>query len=339
MFSKEATLKYIKKTPVQIFNHYLIYNKWKIKKICENYRIFIFHALTNNELYILKSLPMNSKVVWLGWGFDYYDLIEKEQLKPLTRSIQHAETNTMFKRLKSGILRVLLNPPNKITLLKKVDYISVFYDEYLLLKSSIPNFKPKHIFWNYGSLEDDLVRSLDDLQVNGNNILLGNSANIANNHLDAFHLLKELDIKDRLIITPLSYGDEYYRNIIINHGKSFFGDKFLPVVNYMPINDYIDMISTCSIVIMNHLRQQAVGNIVIMLYLGAKVFLDPDNIVYSFFHGQGAWIYTLDELNSELDSQLSINQIEQNRSVLRKNWGREVILKKTKDLLFLIDNE
>jgi len=99
------------------------------------------------------------------------------------------------------------------------------------------------------------------------------------------------------------------------------------------VDEYIEIISTCSIVVMNHLRQQAVSNIVIMLYLGAKVFLDNQNPVYGFLKDQDAYIYRIEELSCEMNNLLTTEQVDKNRQILRSIWSRDVILEKTSDLL------
>jgi len=101
----------------------------------------------------------------------------------------------------------------------------------------------------------------------------------------------------------------------------------------MPIDDYISVLQSCSVVVMNHLRQQALGNIVIALYMGAKVFLDEHNPVYEFFTKQGAFIFKLDQLEQEYLSKLSGEQVAHNREVLKNYWSRDVILNKTKKLV------
>ncbi len=46
----------------------------------------------------------------------------------------------------------------------KIDYFSpVLYEDYLLVKNKFKNFKPKYIDWNYGTLEDDLIK--EDLEI------------------------------------------------------------------------------------------------------------------------------------------------------------------------------
>ncbi len=339
MSTREEKIKYIKKTPVRKYGQEFIYNKFKLKRIINEHRAFIFHSLTSNDLYIIRSLPKDAKIVWLGWGYDYYDLIGKELLKPLTKSIKHVAPRAPFQRIKSFIKRKLLAPPEKRSVINRVHYFSpVLYEEYLLVQRAISGFRPRYVSWNYGTLEDDLIQDFEELFVDGENILLGNSASMTNNHLDAFDILKTMNLQGRKIITPLSYGEPRYRDIVIKRGESMFGGQFVPVVEFMPIDSYIRVISSCSTVIMNHLRQQAAGSIIIMMYLGAKVFLDPENPLYSFFQKQGAWIYTLDQLRYETGGRLTPDQIEQNRSILRKNWGREVITKKAKDLMALLED-
>jgi len=335
LFNNQKKLRYIKSTPVEIYSSLTIYNKKKIKKIIKDYYLFIFHSLSSSELYVLDSLPKDSKILWIGWGYDYYDLIGRELLKPITKSLYVEKTkNSFFQKSKSFTKRILFGSPDKISLLNKIDFFSpVIYEDYVLLKQVIPELGPKYVSWNYEILEDDVIRDFEDTNVNGENILLGNSASFTNNHLDAFENLKKLDLSRRKIIVPLNYGDVEYRNQIVHYGMKDFGDSFVPLIKFMPINDYLATISSCSIVIMNHLRQQAIGNIVIMLYLGAKVFLDPENPVFDFFKKQGAYIYALEELATEIDSRLLPDQVEHNRTILRTNWSRNVILKKTKDII------
>jgi dTDP-N-acetylfucosamine:lipid II N-acetylfucosaminyltransferase len=46
--------------------------------------------------------------------------------------------------------------------------------------------------WNYGSLEESLVKNFIGGRVSGNSILLGNSASFTNNHIEAFELIKKV---------------------------------------------------------------------------------------------------------------------------------------------------
>ncbi|MDZ7680670.1 MAG: hypothetical protein U5J63_02895 [Fodinibius sp.] len=54
----------------------------------------------------------------------------------------------------------------------------------------------------------------DELRASGSNILLGNSSSATNNHLEAFELLQNLELRDRKVVTPLSYGCHKYAKAI-----------------------------------------------------------------------------------------------------------------------------
>jgi len=74
-----------------------------------------------------------------------------------------------------------------IIAINRIDYFTpVLKEDYDLVKSSIKDFKPKYIAWNYGAFQDALTRGLIRVDYIGNNILIGNSATDTNNHLEAF---------------------------------------------------------------------------------------------------------------------------------------------------------
>ena len=67
--------------------------------------------------------------------------------------------------------------------------------------------------------------------------------------------------------------------------------------------------------------------------MGAKVFLDKDNPVYLFFRKRNAYIYLLDDLDVESKTLLKKEQIDYNRKVIREYWERDVIHKKTQEII------
>jgi hypothetical protein len=139
---------------------------------------------------------------------------------------------------------------------------------------------------------------------------------------------------DRKIICPLSYGIQDYAREIIQYGSGKLDNNFVPLTDFMPIEEYNKIISSCSIVIMNHLRQQAVGNIVIMMYFGAKIFLNKENPVYEFFKNNGAVVFSMEELNgANMNKGLTEQEKNINKAILQKYWSRDVMNEKTKNLI------
>ena len=331
VFSNSKELKHLKLIKPRFLPTYYLYSAFLIQKSIQS-DIVVFHSMNDISLKVLKGLPDNIKTIWLGWGFDYYDLTDHQLFQKKTLNYKKKIDSSLKSRLRK--VKRLKSIYTKKKLLPKIDVFSpVLYEDYQLVKTSIPRFSPKFMSWNYGTLEDNLIRGFEGKEVNGNNILLGNSATLTNNHLDAFELLKTLDLGSKKVIVPLSYGKPRYRNDIIEQGKIVLGPAFTPLVDFMPIDDYIKTLQSCSIVVMNHLRQQALGNIVIALYLGAKVFLNKDSPVFHFFTNLDAVIYDIESLGSEIDSKLTQQQVDKNRQILKAYWGRDVIIGKTSQLI------
>jgi len=104
----------------------------------------------------------------------------------------------------------------------------------------------------------------------------------------------------------------------------------LVLEDFMSFDEYLMTISTCSFVVMPHKRQQGLGNIIVLMNLGAKIFLDKENLLYDYLKKQGFIIFTLEDINEHnFNNKLTEQQIINNRNLLFEIWGRNSILKKT----------
>ena len=121
-----------------------------------------------------------------------------------------------------------------------------------------------------------------------------------------------MDLTGRKVIVPLSYGD--VPGYILQEGKKLLGDYFMPVVDFMPLDDYNRLLMSSDVFIYGNYRQAAVGNIVVALYIGAKVFLNKKNPLYSMYKERGYKFFSLDELEEKINYQLTDEEIENNRT-------------------------
>jgi hypothetical protein len=315
------------------------------KDLC-NCDVLVVHFLTAQAVEMIASAPTRVRIVWSGWGADYYYLLPKggDLLEPETRSLVRT-----LNRQEAGInpllhARLLLRPLRRFytrhtQLIPAIRRIHLFSspipEDYALLKKSLKeNFIAEYIQINYGSVEDTF--SVGGESVGKNNILVGNSAHPTNNHIEAFRLLASHDLSDRKVIVPLSYGDINYRDNIVEIGNKILGDAFAPIVNYLPLSDYNRVISSCSFAIMNHRRQQALGNIGSLLYRGAKVFLNNKNVCKQFFDTRGAHVHDISELKGEKNDifdGLTTEKKNKNVEVIDDFWGKSRI--STNSLEFL----
>lgn len=342
--TRNKNLKFIKRAKGKAIQPLKLLSK-KFVKSLDQYDMVFLHWMDDLRMQLLVVAPSSVKFIWLGWGGDYYDTFiyphQEDMLLKKTAFLFNKlrlQSNrlTLDRALKSIAKHFLYRQIDKKKTINRVDFFSpVLKEDYDLVKRSLPDFKALYMPWNYGTLEDDMISDLEGPEITGNNVLLGNSATPENNHLDVFDILNKVDLSERQIICPLSYGIPAYGEYVKQAGIQNFGKSFTPLMEFMPVQEYVKLISTCSCVIMNHIRQQAMGNIIIMMYLGARVFLQKANPVYIFFKEKGAVIFSIDELRTEgeIVKRLRPSEIETNRAILRTHWSRESIQEKTRNLV------
>ena len=116
------------------------------------------------------------------------------------------------------------------------------------------------------------------------NILVGNSATPTNRHTEVFALLKKYADRDIKVFVALSYGDEQYRESVIEQGKKIFGDKFYPLTTFVSKDEYARFLTSIDVGIFANDRQQAMGNIVALLYAGKKLYMRDDTTMWQSLH-------------------------------------------------------
>lgn len=311
--------------------------------------VLIVHYLGLPGAKLILRAPSRVLVVWSGWGGDYYDLLphgEQTLLGDATRSLllaidreRSGRLRTMPRRIRSAVMRVrnrLVVDPLLRRAIRRVNYFSApIPEDFDVFKRLAPGKKhAEYAQLNYASVERTF--SSGPAVVTGDAILVGNSASATNNHADVFDRLAKLDLGGRRIIVPLSYGDEIYRDAVIAYGRRLFGERFEPLIEYMAIERYNVVIGQCSVALMGHRRQQGVGNIAMLLLIGARVFIDRASPVLGHLKARGAYVSALDELangSSAFLEPLSPEQQRANRSVVEAAWGHDVVLRNTRQFI------
>lgn len=301
--------------------------------------IVCFHGLDYHKSFLLNKLSSSSKIIWFVWGAEVYNnpkIVSQGDLYGFyTRTtflgfsfikILKNKFRQFFYRIKIGT-----DGPNKLILnaIKRADYCAVLYrEEYEFIERKVTS-NLKYLKFSYYPIQ--LMISDTTARISANNILVGNSSSDTNNHLEVFKLLKDLPIKNKKIVVPLSYGEPEYRDKIISKGKRILKNNFSPLVDFMPLHQYNEFLKQCGIVIMNHYRQQAVGNVITMLWMGAKVYLDERNTLFSYFNRIGVTVFSIQkELrseNTEVFTLLSLEEQDKNRELLKMEVGEEYLLK------------
>jgi hypothetical protein len=200
------------------------------------------------------------------------------------------------------------------------------------------NSKVKYAPFTYGCIEDLLGNKIDKNVKNQPNILLGNSADPSNNHVEVFLELSKLELKDRIVYVPLSYGgNDAYKKQVLNAGRELLGANFQPLIDFMPLEKYNEILLSCGTLIFNHNRQQGVGNIIISGYLGASLFLNEKSPVYQYYKSIGIKVFSISQVSKLIATPLNDYDININKTKLNKLYSKAAVHEKINTLLSLVN--
>jgi dTDP-N-acetylfucosamine:lipid II N-acetylfucosaminyltransferase len=307
----------------------------------------VMHCLSVEHQPLLRDIPPGPKVIWIGWGYDYYglasDAFPEGLLLPKTTALEArlrgrspgAAPGSMQCSELSWARPYPKPSADAQAALRRVDYFSpVLQDEHGLVRRHQPTLRAQYLRWNYGTVEDDM--SLPGMAAGvdasgrarlGPNLLVGNSATSANNHLELFDCIRRhVDLAGRQLIVPLSYGDAAYRAHIERIGRQLFGDAFVPLVDFLPKDRYIELLTSCGHVMMNHVRQQALGNLVISGLLGARLHLNGRSPLGPWLRRAGI---SVSDVERPQMHPLTHSEAAAQAAVLRSEFGREAQRRRT----------
>lgn len=157
------------------------------------------------------------------------------------------------------------------------------------------------------------------------NILLGNSTSPNNNHLRLLDRLKDSKINFSKIYCPLSYGNfDDYKNEVINYGNNLFGKKFIPLLDFMPIDQYMELLKGIDIALFDHERQEGMGITIQLISLGKIVFMNSNTTSYKSFKRRGFQVFDVANLNNHVFKELSVMD---NKEQLMNYYCRNIFYK------------
>lgn len=305
------------------------------------YDAIIFHGLFGRwATDILDAVPEEVKIGWVCWDAEVYARPEREyeNLMPITRMLRRLKY--VYSYFKNG------NKPHPDYFVPKDRFKRINYclcDMPQETKESNRYFgtNMEWLPYNYYSIEDT-VGELREARVYGNNIFLGNACRYGNNHIDALWQLRGLVGKSQKVITPLSYGNMGLQKHVLRAGHILLRDAFDPLVNYMPLEEYNDKMLSCSVMIQNHYTPQALGNILVGLWLGMRVYLSKRNVTYDFLNDLGVHVFSvendLNRQNPHLFEPLSDADVAHNKEVLEGVYGRKATAKKVELIMQKMSN-
>ena len=330
------------------------YEKENINGIIEELKPtgIVLHAYHLEFAKILLELKYELKIAWVAWGFDIYGLpkIKQNIYAPLTdKFLSRKEAFLFFKRklLANNLLRTIFflftKEQDRYSIvfksLKKVNYFSTYLEEdYIYFSKYYPN-NLRFVNCTFTSIDQYLAGNEDVYnQVEATNIIIGNSNTPESNHLDVIDKLKYKKLASSKVFVPLSYGEnDAYRKTVIKEGESCFGDRFEPLLIFMERQQYLNILMSCSVGIFYHYRQQAMGNIIAMLYLGARVYMYAKSPVYLYLKRNQINVFDFDtDFDIYTIKKLPQTEVVANRKILETLFNKDKVNNDLSNLIKLL---
>ena len=256
-------------------------------------KIILHGMFTPYIVYLMDLLNLAPKTYWYIWGGDLYD---------------YKTDSPRWKKVKSRVisnLKGIISPLEGDYLLAREAYGA----RCKCLSALLPN-----------TTITDTHQALDfeakTLRNHTCNILLGNSADCENKHMYVLDELKAFADEDIHIYMPLSYGDQEYAHKVAQYARDIYGDKVTPMFDFMPLEQYKTFLAGIHVAIFAHERQQAFSNIIQLVSLGTKIYLNGTVSSWKFLNDLGVHVFDVKDVRENLLEPLTLEQLCNNRKYI-----------------------
>lgn len=279
--------------------------------------LVIVYMLDFTKSYIINRINKNVKVLWRFFGAELYGRIGNLMFSEQTQSAIAYNKVALFRRLKYAARMMSLygcryrtefdramTRANAVAMLYRPEY------DYLSNYFSLPPF----IQLPYQGL--CCVNSYTCQARDA--IILGNSRNRYNNHLDILEMLKGLPCGKYHFEVPFNYGEESsYTAKVRETAKQRTDLQFID--DFLPFDEYNNLFEHATAFVFNAYRQMAMGNIFIAIRNNLKIYLSPKNTTYQWLLSEGFIVFNIDNLAEDLknnDVYLKQDDVEMNRKAI-----------------------
>ena len=277
-----------------------------LQKMTLSEKIYVHSLRPFDMIFLLINFKCLKKTNWIIWGGDLYEHVLR--VRTLKNFCYEIMRRVLIKRL--GYISTQVKGDYELATQwygAKAEYVKLMY--------------PSPLGYEY---YDKLKADKGEQDIL--NIQIGNSADSTNNHCEMIEAMHNFASENIKVYCPLSYGgDLKYKELVIRCGKEKLGAKFVPLLDFMPADEYGKYLNSIDIALFNHDRQQALGNIYALLYLGKKVYIKSS--ITSWDHlieDVGVKVFDIDNIkNKSFEEFLEYYDAELNEQNVKKIVDRQ----------------
>lgn len=271
-----------------------IANLWRLYKADK----ILLHGLYDSHyIYLLALQPwLLKKCYWLIWGNDLYQYT--------------TPPSGLKNRFKERIRAFIIERFGHLVTYIRGDY-----------KNAQAWYQAKGRYHECLLYESNTFHARSESATNEETlcIQIGNSAYPRNNHIKVLDKLLPFREENIEIYVPLSYGPPDEVDRVSQYGKNLFGDKFIPVTQFMPFDQYKTFLDKIDIGIFNQDHQQAMGNMITLLGMGKSLYIRRNTTPWELFSEKRIKVFNIDHLNlTTLTAQEKDDNIERIKTLFSK---------------------
>ena len=285
----------------------------ELDKLIPIYDKIVVHGLL--DFYLVRCLLKIdfdfSRVYWLLWGGDVYCYLnEKGALRRIYRNFIRKSLISKLKHAGSLI-------EGGVDLARNWYGFSGRYHECMGYLSNTVSLKTRQYSQKSSKTEFSVI--------------VGNSGYKNNFHKEIFHLLKNHEVNSKIKVTcPLAYGNQDYINEVIKFGQELFEENFIPLLSFMPLEEYYSVLNGVDSGIFAHDREQGTGNVIPLLGMGKKVYLRATTTQWKTYLNLGLKIFDYKDFDTY---EMSKSDQKQNIEIVSKYFCKENLIKQYKLML------
>jgi dTDP-N-acetylfucosamine:lipid II N-acetylfucosaminyltransferase len=303
----------------------------EVVELCKEADLVVLYDLDLPKSKIALALPDDIRIAWRFFGYELYGRMERTVLSDKTWASKAEPKETI-----KDFLRLIYY---KIEFYRKLRYRKsleeIFYnaidriDYMLVINKKEYEFLSKH----FENLPECIRLPLHKEDISGGSlnikrkreskkIVLGNSRTVFNNHLDVIEKIEQTKNKrDYNFLLPFNYGpDGHYAEAV---RKAVKGKAHYSLIEeFIPKETFSDFYADVDALIINSYRQMAMGNILLALNSGVKVYLSKKNVIMDSLLSEGIEVFPIadlmvdiDEGNIRLDEKTAYNNLERLNNV------------------------
>ena len=314
------------KTNYDLFGHYnnVVYEPEILNKrydkfieygICSEY-IFMHSLPLSLRQMLLLDTKIANKIIWCVWGHDLY------RKPPILKG-----NISIYRKLRRLAYLFLFDIAfvNKVKKFSAIG-ISFKYDVLEVRRIYGDGISVLMAPYGFGYPKSDVDNVIAEYKKNKKvknktlKIMIGHSSFPFLKHEEILSKLLKYKEENITITIPLSYGEEEYGKHIEIIAKQLFEEKVEIIKDYMSPTDYVKFLMSVDVAIFDYEHQSALGNIMLLLYLGKKVYLSNKGIIHWAMRAEGIKTYDANDIGNVPFEVLSSEHAFDERAVIYSGY-------------------